>query len=465
MGNRGPKKFTESQHKGHAGIGLIHMLISEMGHEWHDRVVDVGIDGSIELRDPSNGLMSNQHVMVQSKASDERFPGETDDGFWYLCDEADIEYWMKSKDNPVVLICSHPKERKAWWVHVQPWFKVPANRASRRIAFNKATQAFDGDFTGKLFALVDPHGVAHTPAAEFKHEKLYTNLLPVDVPDLLYVANTKLTKLGAVYGAQKDSGLDFRSDFVLKNGRIYMWDRPEGTSLEKVVSGEAQELLFGELAGGDVDAQRLAVWLLKAALQHDLRADCRWNNNRKFLHLRPTRDLTIRRLASLTGRERIAFNGYYQRKDDPTKPQFYRHAALRPHFSQVDGEWFCEVVADYFYTEDGYTEYKYADKMLGKMKRLEKNAARLGETLMWMHLLIGETKPDLFYEAPETILYFGPPVTFTLDRGLTDKNWRNSDDPIEESDSDVEELKALEDELEQLQDELTLLDELEEADQ
>lgn len=464
MGSRGPKKFTESQHKGHAGIGLIHMLISEMGHEWHDRVVDVGIDGSIELRDPSNGEMSNQHVMVQSKASDERFPGETDDGFWYLCDEADIEYWMKSKDSPVILICSHPKERKAWWVHVQPWFEVPANRASRRIDFNKATQTFDGDFTGKLFALVDPHGVAHTPAAEFKHEKLYTNLLPVDPPDLVYVAKTKYTKPGAVYAAQKASGLGFRSDFVLKNGKIYMWGRPEGTSLEKVVAENAKDLLFGELAGGDADAQRLAVWLLKAALQHDLRADCRWNNDRKFLHLRPTRDLTIRRLESLTGRERIAFNGYYQRKDDPSKPQFYRHAALRPHFSQVDGEWFCEVVADYFYTEDGYSEYKYADKMLGKMKRLEKNAARLGETLMWMRLLIGETKPDLFYEAPETILYFGPPVTFTLDRGITDKNWRAADGTGDESDSDLEDLDALDGALEQLDEDLTLLDELEGAD-
>lgn len=458
MGNRGPKKFSESQHKGHAGIGLIHMLISEMGHEWHDRVVDVGIDGSIELRDPSTGLMSNQHVMVQSKASDARFPGETSDGFWYLCDEADIEYWLKSKDNPVILICSHPKERKAWWVHVQPWFKDPANRASRRIDFNKATQAFDGDFTGRLFALVDPHGVAHTPAAEFKYERLYTNLLPVDVPDLVYVAKTKFTRPGAVYATQKDSGLDFRSDFVLKGGRIYMWDRPEGTSLEKVVAENAKGLPFGELAGGDTDAKRLAVWLLKAALQQDLRADCRWNNSRKFLHLRPTSDLTVRRLASLTGRERIAFNGYYQRKDDPSKPQFYRHAALRPHFSQVDGEWFCEVVADYFYTEDGYTEYRYADKMLGKMKRLEKNAARLGETLMWMCLLIGETKPDLFYEPSATILDFGPPVTFTLDRGITDKNWRTLGEAIEESGSDVEAIEALDDEL-------TLFDILEGVDQ
>lgn len=453
MGRRGPKKYTQSQHKGHAGIGLIHLLISEMGHEWHDRVVDVGIDGSIELRDPSTGLMSNQHVMVQSKASDEKFSGETEDGFWYLCDEADIEYWMKSKDNPVILICSHPKERKAWWAHVQPWFEVPANRASRRIDFNKATQAFEGDFTGKLFALVDPHGVAHTPAAELKTETLYTNLLPVDVPDLLYVAKTAFTGLRAVYEAQRETERPFRKDFVLKKRHIYMWEPSVGTALEPVVSEAPKALPFGELADGDADSQRLAVWLLKAALEHDLRDDCRWNNNRKFLYLRPTRDLRMRRLLSLTGRERIAFKGYYQRKDDPSRPQFYRHAALRPHFSRSGDEWFCEVLPDYFFTDDGRAEYKHANKALGKMKRLEKNAARLGETLMWMRLLIGDTQPDLFDEGPERLLHFGPPVTFELNRGITDSHWRAPGETTEEAE-----------EFEALDDQLSLLDELEGAD-
>lgn len=460
MGSRGPKKFTESQHKGHAGIGLIHMLVSEMGHEWHDRVVDVGIDGSIELRDPSTGLMSNQHVMVQSKASDQRFSGETDDGFWYLCDEEDIEYWMKSKDAPVILICSHPAERKAWWAHVQPWFEVPANRASRRIEFNKATQAIQGDFTGKLFALVDPHGVAHTPAAEEKREKLYSNLLPVDPPDVLYVAKTKVSGMRAMFEAQRESKRPFRQDMVLNHGRIYMWDPPGGTALEPVISEAAKELPFGELEDGDADERRLAVWLLKAALEHDLRADCRWNNDRRFLYLRPTPDLSIRRLMSLTGRERIAFNGYYQRKDDPSRPQFYRHAALRAHFSRLEDGWFCEVQPDYFFSDDGFKEFKFADKALAKMKRIEKNGARLGETLMWMRLLIGETNPDLFYEEPERILFFGPPVTFDLDRGITDNLWRNPGQTSEDAEHAAE---AAEEEFDDLDDEISLLDELETA--
>lgn len=436
MGRSRSKKFTESQHKGHAGIGLIHMLISEMGHEWHDRVVDVGIDGSIELRDPSTGLMSNRHVMVQSKASDDKFSGETDDGFWYLCEEEDIEYWLKSGDIPVILICSHPKERKAWWAHVQPWFEVPANRASRRIDFNKATQAFEGDFTGKLFAIADPHGVAHTPSAEKKRERLISNLLPVDVPDIVYVAKTKHRGMKSIYDSQRDSGLVYRSDFVLNRGHIYMWSPAEGTSLQEVVVGPVTSIPFGEIAGGDADDERLAVWLLNAALKDDLSDDCRWNNDRKFLHFKATEDLSERRITSMSGKQRLVFKGYYQRPDDPTRPKFYRHAALRTHFLRVDNEWFCEVLPDYFFTEDGYAESKYANENLAKMKRIEKNQARLSETLMWVRYLIGEMTPDLFYARIARILDFGTPVGFDLDRGITDKDWLapNTDAAVEPAD-------------------------------
>jgi hypothetical protein len=397
------------------------------------------------------------------RSGPKKFTGETEDGFWYLCDEQDIEYWMKSKDTPVILICSHPKDRKAWWVHVQPWFEVPANRVSRRIDFNKATQAFEGDFTGKLFAIVDPHGVAHTPAAEKKHERLVSNLLPVDVPDVVYVAKTKHKGLKTVYDSQRDSGLVYRSDFVLTRGRIYMWSPAEGTSLQDVVSGPLSAMPFGELAGGDADDQRLAVWLLNAALQDDLRDDCRWNNSRKFLHFRATEDLTERRITSMSGKQRLVFKGYYQRADDPTRPRFYRHAALRAHFLQVGDEWFCEVLPDYFFTDDGYAEFKFADKNLAKMKRIEKNQARLSETLMWVRFLMGETAPDLFYEPPTRILDFGAPVRFDLDRGITDKHWLAPDDEpdaaagVDAADEGSAFVVAEDDDL------LSALDELEEA--
>jgi hypothetical protein len=219
-----------------------------------------------------------------------------------------------------------------------------------------------------------------------------------------------------------------------------------------VPSGSVETLPFGELVAGDADSQRLAVWLLNAALQHDVRADCRWNNSRKFLHFRPTRDLTERHIVSMSGRERLVFKGYYQRKDDPSRPQFYRHAALRAQFSRIGAEWFCEILPDYFFTDDGYKEFRFADRNLAKMKRIEKNPARLGETLLWASFLMGETAPDLFYEAPERILDFGAPIRFDLDRGITDKHWLASpaadgepDGPAEtDVDADLQELEDLE---------------------
>ncbi len=394
-----------------------------MGHVWHSRGMDAGIDGSIELRDPGTGRMSNRHIFVQSKASDSKFSGEDDERFWYLCEESDIDYWMAC-NVPVILICSHPKERKAWWVHLQPWFSNPSNRASRRVDFNKGTQELTGDFTGKMFAIADPHGVAHTPVAETKAERLVSNLVEVDVPLAIYSAPTRQRGIPDLYEKQRATNLPVGSDFVLANGRLYTWEPTAGTALAGMVDHDSHPMPFAELGAGGPDDARLAVRLLGAALQHDLRADCRWNNTRRFLHFWPTRDLNERRIPSATGRERLVFKGYGMRKDDPSRPAYFRHAALRAHFTRVLDDWYCELLPDYFYSEDGYKESRFADKYLAKMKRMERNAARLGETLMWANYLTqGDVAPDLFTVQPDRILDFGPLMRFDVDRGVTDKNW------------------------------------------
>ena len=90
------KQVSRRAHIGDAGIALTHQRVSAMDQVWHERTVDAGIDGTIELRDPATGEVSNRHLQVQSKASDNDFPGETADRFHYDCDERDLDYWMKS---------------------------------------------------------------------------------------------------------------------------------------------------------------------------------------------------------------------------------------------------------------------------------------------------------------------------------------------------------------------------------
>ncbi len=78
------KKISRSAHIGDAGVAFIHQRVNAMGHVWHERHTDAGIDGSIELRDPATGEVSNCHLQVQSKARDSLFAGETDDRFHYV---------------------------------------------------------------------------------------------------------------------------------------------------------------------------------------------------------------------------------------------------------------------------------------------------------------------------------------------------------------------------------------------
>ena len=84
MEGRVPKKIDRSAHIGDAGIALIHRRVSEMGYVWREKGKDAGVDGEIEFRVPVTGEVTNRRVLVQSKASENLFPGETDRSFHYL---------------------------------------------------------------------------------------------------------------------------------------------------------------------------------------------------------------------------------------------------------------------------------------------------------------------------------------------------------------------------------------------
>jgi hypothetical protein len=417
----GGKKITDSAITGDTGIALIHTIVGRMRHVWREwnGSLDAGIDGSIELRDPLSGEVTNKHVLVQSKAWTVPFPGEDDTKFHFVCDDRDIDYWMKA-DDPVVLICSHPATSEAWWVHVQPWFADHGHRASRRVDFNKATDAFTAVTSSRLLALADPHGRAHTPTPVTINESLISNLLPVELPDVYYSAPTSLHKRGAVYAAQRKSERPLREDFVLANNRIYSWRPMSGTSLALVPDAAANADPVGELARSDANSRRLLVNLLNVALQEDLGPDLCWNKDRKFIYYRATTDLSQRKVRSTTGRSRTVFKQYLNKKD-PTQVAYYRHAALRWRFVDFDGDWYCAITPDYFFTYDGQRESKFADDYLRKIKQIDRNQAVLGETRAWAAIF---RNPETLLGAEDRILDFGDLIEFKVDRGIDDADWK-----------------------------------------
>jgi hypothetical protein len=414
------KKIDASAQIGDGGIALIHQQVNKMGFVWHERKTDAGIDGEIELRNPVTGEVANRFILIQSKARNRRFSGENDRSFHFICESADVAYWMSS-DDPVLLVCSHPQAGEAWWMHVQGWFSDPAHRASGRIDFDKGTQRFDADAAQRLLNLADPHGRAHVPAAEHREETLTSNLLTVTIPDLVYRTPTQFQDPREVYERQREAGDDaVRHDFVRDGGQLYTWLPPQGTALASAVSGIPVKVSTAHLAASRKAAeQRLLVQLLNVALRQDITADCDWHNGRKFVYFRATTDLTPRRIRSASGRQRLVFNPRYK-ENPPTEVKYCQHAALEWQFLLADGQWLCALVPTYHYTRDGYRESLYVSELLSGIKRRERNAAVYQQTRMWATYLHGRNREPGTREA---ILEYGTLATFIADRGIDDAAW------------------------------------------
>lgn len=228
------KKFTKSQQIGEAGHALIHRRVAAMGHIWHQRAVDVGIDGEIELFDPVMREATSASVLVQSKAHGTVIPGESTDRISYPLKHNDLGYWLKA-NLPVVLVVSRPSTDEAWWVDIQAYFADPARRTRARVEIDKDTMVFTGDITDQFFAIADPRGRAYAPGAEERTETLVSNLLSAAIPETYLSYKARLRHPGEVYRAQRGTGLELRHDFTLHAGRLLTWRAVGGTALAEAV--------------------------------------------------------------------------------------------------------------------------------------------------------------------------------------------------------------------------------------
>ena len=76
------------------GVNLIATIVAEMGFMWTPTSgsSDAGIDGFIEIRNRGTGEATNLIVQAQTKATGREWENETAEGFWFRCDERDLDY-------------------------------------------------------------------------------------------------------------------------------------------------------------------------------------------------------------------------------------------------------------------------------------------------------------------------------------------------------------------------------------
>lgn len=414
------KQYSRSQQIGDEGHTFAARIVTALGQTWHDRRVDHGIDGEIELINPTTRQPLNRLVLVQSKASNSPFPGETDAGFHFLISNDDIAYWTNGT-NPVIVVCSHPLADEIWW--------APATRASPpgpggkswKIEFDKSADRLDRNAVPALLTLDRRWETRPSPVSIQRSERLVTNLLAlVETPPSIYVAPTWLTDVRQLGPELRKRGYH-RSDWLLRDRTIFSFTDPKSSALGSFVEGGIETNDAEEWSESkDTETTNRFVDLLRQTLREQEHQSLAVHGKQRYFYFRASRDLSDRRVATNSkSKGRTVFTGY-ENKRKPGEIAEYRHYAVGISFVRTDEGWAAQLTPTYHYTFDGHRELPWAADRLSGMKQLERNPAVSGLVRFWARYL---GRPTSLGEEQRPLV-FGDLYHLDVDRGIDEATWR-----------------------------------------
>lgn len=411
---------------GQQGINLIEKIVLEMGCRWQQAIgTDVGIDGIIELFDPSTREALGIVLHVQSKATEKDWQDETDESFTFPCRREDLDYWLRG-NAPVLLIVSRPKSGEAYWVSVKDYFANPDRKGTLRVKFHKRDDRFAVDAYAKLLTLSKPPELGLYLAPVPKTERLISNLIAVrSFGPTIFVGDTPLRAREDVFTQFRGTGQRSPSAFVLKNKRLITFhDLRESPWKGMCDQGTVEEFESREWAySQDVDRRNEFIELLNGALEDKLHPDVQlWRKSELFAFALPQggsrRQIKYVLPSGRQGR-RTVLETYPWQWQGKTYSR-YRHWAFAWNFRLYDGCWFLELTPTYLFTWNGRSIDRRHSELLRGIKRREHSPAVLAQLLVWSQHL--QREGDLFAEA-YPYLSFGPPREFQLDVGIDEKRW------------------------------------------
>ncbi|NOT59652.1 MAG: DUF4365 domain-containing protein [Acidobacteria bacterium] len=424
------KKIAPQSIIGQQGVNLVERVTLEMSYAWRPTpIFDAGIDGEIEICDPVTHEATNAIVKVQIKSTTNPFQSETPNSFEYLCQQKDLDYWMRG-NTPVILIVCRPADNEAYWISVKEYFGNPAVRKTRKVIFDKHRHRFDKAAANVLRDLAVPKdsGIYFSPLP--KSELLYTNLLKVSsYSPSVFVAETTFRKPGEIWSFFQSIGAKAGPEWMMTNKRIVSFQNLESTPFNEVCELGTLERFDSKIwaESNDEETKRQFVRLLNQSLKEktDL-LDLRYHREQEYFYFPATKDFTTRRVHYQSLKKRVPREVFkkYGKKSDKTQIAYYRHAAFKGFFIRLDGEWYLEITPTYHFTSDGYNLDKFRESHLQGIKRLDRNPAVLGQLLMWSEFLC---RPSLFHsEYP--FLSFGDLATVEIDTGIADNEWYQAED-------------------------------------
>ena len=431
------KKVTSQSLIGQSGINLIERIVQDMGYIWRPTpIYDVGIDGEIEIRDPTSGEMTNAIIKVQSKATTKQFQSETDNSFEYRCEQKDLDGWLRG-NVPIVLVVCRPDTDEAYWVSIRDYFRDPAIQKTSKVLFDKQRDRFDTSCAAALKKLALPKDSGTYFAPLQKTETLYTNLLKVtSLAPKIYVAGTNYRREGSIWRNFNSMEVKVGSEWILTDKKIFSFHKLDEPPFDAICDLRTCESFDTRewSDSKDEDTKRQFVKLLNKCLREKTKLlGLEFNETHKHYHFRPTRELRIRKVSYQSLKKKVSREVFkqYVKKNDPTQKTYCRHSAFKGHFLRLSNEWYLEIFPTYHFTSDGYWKHMFRDELLQGIKRMDRNPAVLGQLLMWADYLSQST----LFSSEYPFLHFGQLATVDINTSLPDSVWSES----EEKDTSEEE--------------------------
>jgi Domain of unknown function (DUF4365) len=427
--HRKPKTLSSQGLLGQKGINFIERVVLEMGSRWTPSGPnEVGIDGYIELFDPSSNVALAKTLAVQSKVISE-FANETEEAFDFWCSRRDLDYWLQG-NMPIILIVSRPALSEAYWVSVKDYFATLDRRSSTKIRFSKITERFTSESFRDLVNLGRSPETGLYLAPVPRRERLYSNLLPlIQFPSKIYIASTSYRTPGEVWARLRRTEQNLDGAWILREKNVLAFhDLYEAPWSDICEPGTIDEFESSEWSDShDADRERQFVQLLNRTLRSQVAPDVRyWPKEDCYACVGYLDEGKKRRsYESLKRRSPISVISKFQRTiSDGRTFEWLRHLAFRGQFRRFDSQWYLEITPTYRYTRDGYSLYRFHEDALKGIKRIEGNRAVLSAVLFWADYL--RLKDD-FFAKKDLPLVFGKLPVFDLDVGINDGQWRKRD--------------------------------------
>ena len=410
------KMLTPNQLLGEIGETAVRLRFLTMGFQFDARSrLEAGVDGIAEVMD--NGRPLARMIAVQVKATDTgKYASEDRDGFNYLLRSEDLAYWRGS-NLPIVIVLYRKSDETFFWQEV----RGGVGSEERRLHFDKKQDILDRQAVDRLAALTVPKaGFGYYVPPLGGVEAALVNILPVALPGEVFVASTSHTakKAAAILLDREEPA---RFDWVIKGGSFWSFQDPRTSpcrhivDLDQVEAIETAHFAFHQ----DADERNIFAFLLRKALDHQVRADLNWNKDSKLFYFKALAANTPRTFSYEASKRKAATEvvNIAESKADKTRVDFVRHHAFIPRFESLYDEWFLVINPTYFFTTNGFIPHVHPDALLAGKKRLDNSASLRGQVVMWHRFLAKAERENggLFPQSAfEPRLKFGEPPNSCL---------------------------------------------------